>query len=151
MKFNGTIIITDPCYICNHDFDNKHEREWFSEWDRMLGDDLKGNRQHMFSRGFSQYIWEDTLYGDWSCTVFDSKTKMPLNVPYKHFCADAGLVGVFYEKEVLKYNPKFKVDGYMAAAIPDFKGDVHYDINKHGEARIIAIGSHNFYTSQTGM
>ena len=54
MKFKGDIIITDPCYI--FDWDKDH----------IEPEDGQGVRE----LGFTNFIWEDTLYGDWSCTTF---------------------------------------------------------------------------------
>ena len=58
MKFKGTIVITDPCYL-RHDSLNSYEY-----WEKSgYGEDLS-----VF--GCSQWISEDTLYGDWSCTTY---------------------------------------------------------------------------------
>ena len=55
MKFKGTIIITDPCYITSsHD-----------DWRKCsYGDNME-------AFGINHYITESTLYGDWSCTVYE--------------------------------------------------------------------------------
>ena len=53
MKFNGTIIITDPCYIIKDE-----------DWDRCdYGDNVK-------CLGFENCICEDTIYGDWTCFTY---------------------------------------------------------------------------------
>ena len=89
MRFDGDIIITDPCYVAK---DN--------DWDHVF------NETNLKKLGFTNYIWESTIYGDWSCTTVrinpdNSKEKIG------KFCADAGLVGVFLLSEVLKYNPEY--------------------------------------------
>ena len=52
---------------------------------------------------FTKYLTKSTIYGDWSCTTFNSNTKTPIG----EFCADYEEVGVFLLKEVLKCNLKF--------------------------------------------
>ena len=84
MRFKGDIIITDPCYICKN-----------GDWSKC------GYGDNMGRLGIKNYICRDTIYGDWSCTTFNSDTKEPIG----EFCADAGLVAVFLLDEVLKYNP----------------------------------------------
>ena len=138
MEFNGTIVITDPCYL-----DHGINQDLWEKSD--YGEDLS-----VF--GCSQWISEDTLYGDWSCTVFtgqesecqkaldeinnlyDKLEHLQRNDPdfenkeaylndaidyldYQfqenhtklgRFCADTGMVCVVYLEEVLKVNPHFK-------------------------------------------
>ena len=134
MKFKGTILITDPCYL-DH---NSGEDLWF---DSSCGEDLS-----VF--GCSQWISESTIYGDWSCHTYKGvKSEIQefinhwdnlyidffrkYNAPdikederkallseykqfskefkdkytYGSFCADAGMVCVVYLDEVLKVNP----------------------------------------------
>lgn len=137
MKFKGTIIITDPCYIMKED----------SDWSKC------NYGLNIEALGIYNYITETTIYGDWSCTTYSVEN--PLEVVNKiaeiskyfnnklkeyggyeeisdeeykslneeceaeqdalnlkveklgNFCADAGLVSVFLLDEVLKYNPDF--------------------------------------------
>lgn len=142
MKFKGSIIITDPCYVAKDD-----------DWEKS---DYGENMQIL---GFTNIISEQTIYGDWSCTTYetdedpkeairkiadlqkqfdkeyealggfskitdedrialydkfdDLQEKLIQNVnPIGYFCADAGMVCVLYLDEVLKYNPDFE-DEYM--------------------------------------
>lgn len=138
MKFQGTIVITDPCYLDNGEGN-------LDLWEASgYGEDLS-----VF--GCSQWISEGTIYGDWSCTTYQvEKEKFfkylkgvrkfydklndldtsqndfetlrdsiyeeidefsePLgNMPVLgRFCADAGMVCVVYLDEVLKINPYFQ-------------------------------------------
>lgn len=142
MKFKGSIIITDPCYVTKGD-----------DWERCdYGDS-------MYDLGFTTVISESTIYGDWGCTTYatekdpreivdklgelqkqydqeyealggygkisneDSEAlhdkfynlrdELISNVkPIGKFCADAGMVCVLYLDEVLKYNPDFEEE-YM--------------------------------------
>lgn len=156
MKFKGTIIITDPCYLRLPDHID-------DEIDQFTGNGLS-------QFGFTSYIWEDTLYGDWSCTTF--KLEKPLgnrkvselsdddlkDEILGTFCADAGLVGVFLLDEVLKANPNFDyhiTKPFTTTLIEDFDGDVSYitEINKETQdefAYIVGTGNINFITAQTG-
>lgn len=86
MEFDGDIIITDPCYITKND-----------DWSKC------DYGEHMEALGLHNYICRDTMYGDWSCTTFNSDTDEKLG----EFCADAGMVAVFDLAEVLAYNPEF--------------------------------------------
>ena len=77
-------------------------------------------------------IMHDTIYGDWSCTTFDAKTKKSIG----HFCADAGLVAVFDLAEVLKYNPSFDyhiTKKWTTTLIKDFDGDVWFEIKHYNK------------------
>ena len=59
---NETIIITDPCYILKGDGD----------------DHVKCDYGHdMGALGFKKWLSHDTIYGDWSCTVYEQGTEFP--------------------------------------------------------------------------
>lgn len=63
MKFKGTIVITDPCYIIrkeSHDTTPITEDDWSA----------CSYGSHMEALGINHYITESTLYGDWGCTVY---------------------------------------------------------------------------------
>ena len=62
--FKGDIIITDPCYVLKH-----------------------------IDREKVEYIARDTIYGDWSCTTFNTDTKEAIG----KFCADSGMVAVIFQ------------------------------------------------------
>lgn len=108
-EFEGDIIITDPCYIVQAD----------NDWDAC------NYGSNMEILGINTYMTRDTLYGDWSCTTFNSDTKEPIG----SFCADAGLVSVFLLDEVLRYNPDFDYHinrQWTTTLIKDFKGTVQF-------------------------
>lgn len=110
---NEDIIITDPCYIINKENDDDWGRCDYSENMEVLG--------------LKNYIARNTIYGDWSCTTYNSDTKEAIG----EFCADAGLVGVFSLKEVLAYNPKFDYHTertWTTTLIKNFTGDVHFEV-----------------------
>lgn len=131
MRFEGDIIITDPCYIIKD-----------KDWTRCY------RKKEMDSIGLTNYIARDTIFGDWRCTVFDSDTKKPIG----NFCADTGMVGVFLMDEVIAHNPEFDYHiskPWMAALIKDFKGDVDFEVGDNG-VRVIGKGNINFVGVQTG-
>lgn len=199
MKFKGTIIITDPCYIMPpegremvsfmdylpaeclskqlKDY-TPEEIQMYNEYKNALEEakikypdywsngsiDIFDGGSGLEKFGFTNWIWEDTLFGDWDCTTFElrqeSKHKMPseiterdiIKAPLGEFCADAGLVGVFLLDEVLKFNPEFDYHikkEWTTTLIKDFDGDIEY-ITEDDEAFIKGIGNVNFITRQTG-
>lgn len=154
MKFKGNIIITDPCYIIRKDN---------NDWGKCR------YRDNMKTLGIKNYLCRDTIYGDWSCTTFNSDTKEAIG----EFCADAGMVAVFLLDEVLAYNPDFdwyESRPWTTTLIKDFDGDIeikvihtegvyNYDTEWHckgdkwenDEVRVIGVGNINFETHQTGL
>lgn len=114
--FNGDIIITDPCYVIKND-----------DWSNVC--------HHVNDLNYEPIpgaIMHDTIYGDWSCTTFDAKTKKSIG----HFCADAGLVAIFDLAEVLKYNPSFDyhiTKMWTTTLIKDFDGDVWFEIKHYNK------------------
>ena len=161
MKFKGDIIITDPCYIMRA----KHHGT-----EPLHGDDWKYCNYGGFMEvlGIQNYICRDTLYGDWSCTTFNSDT----NEKIGEFCADAGMVAVFLLDEVLAYNPDFDYHisrPWTTTLIKDFDGEVEFVV-KHIEGvyeedtewwkkgdkweddvvEVVGTGNINFVGLQTG-
>jgi hypothetical protein len=177
MKFKGTIVITDPCYIL------PEGEEHYNLWDKCEC----GKRMEVF--GIRNYITKSTIYGDWSCTTYETEhpkevlddicdvTSTYLEIPdeeydkninelkrkYKDtvkkigvFCADSGQVSVFLLNDILRFNPNYleelKGCEYCATIIKDFDGEVEYYINEDcNSAHIIGKGNINFFTIQTGL
>ena len=73
MNFKGDIIITDPCYVIR-------KRE---------------DRDNIKILGFTTFISESTLYGDWSCKTLNLKNKNP-----KEFIDD--VCNTYQESEKIK-------------------------------------------------
>lgn len=104
--------------------------------------------------GFSNYLSKDTIYGDWSCTVFEEGTNKKLG----EFCADSGNVCVVPLKQVLDYNPEFadtlKDTPHIATVLEHFTGDITYKIEPINDndykVYLVGNGSINFRTEQTG-
>jgi hypothetical protein len=163
-KFKGDIIITDPCYIDRKIPSENPERPWDRRflWDSRSFNIFTGGG--LYKHGFTSYIWDSTLYGDWSCSTFllkDSGThKLIAEIGNSdvgecigRFCADAGLVGVFLLDEVLKFNPDFDyhlTKDWTTTWIKDFDGQVEYLVGNKEDVHIKGIGNINFITSQTG-
>lgn len=216
IRFDGDIIITDPCYIINYDNEdnvpyphwsdyvthpsaNKHAmpkpedypdcrpktvldcktelekcnlilvkpenplmfspmlqaeldayRKAYEEYYSQPHDDWErcdyGN--NMEALGITTYLCDDTIYGDWSCTTFNSDTKKKIG----RFCADVGQVAVFLLDEVLKYNPHFDYHierPWTTTLIKDFHGTVELEMNDD-EVQVVGKGNVNFVGKQTG-
>lgn len=112
MKFDGDIIITDTCYVIK-------DNDWRC---CHYGYDME-------SLGVNHYMTRDTIYGDWSCTTYNSDTGEEIG----GFCADAGLVSVFLLEEILKYNPEFDYHTekpWTTTLIKDFKGTVQFVVKR---------------------
>lgn len=147
---NQDIIITDPCYIFNYD-----KTDGYTDFTSY---GLKEN-----------YICHSTLYGDWSCTTFDSDTNKPIG----EFCADAGLVCVVPLDTAINANDGYeniKDNDWTRTIIRNFTGHVYADFkteervyaedspyHKKGEKysydylEIVGEGNINFRTKQTGI
>lgn len=119
--------------------------------------------------GINNCLISDTLYGDWSCTTFNSDTKESIG----NFCADGGMVGVFLLDEVLTYNPDFDFHinkPHTTTLIKNFTGEIWIE-KRHNEGvyesttkyhkagdkwendsiHVLGSGSINFITKQTGL
>jgi hypothetical protein len=117
VEFDGDIIITDPCYIIRDE--DMTDNDWQeSEYGERL-DKL----------GIKHFMSRDTLFGDWSCSVFNTNTNRKIG----SFCADAGMVSVLLLDDVLKYNPSFNYHTekkWTTALIKDFKGTVQFIVRE---------------------
>ena len=210
MRFDGDIIITDPCYIFSgeelnkkfwelynnaptygkvvdqnridlmqHDIDRyksllKNKRFEFndifedeikrlkSEIKRLHkpeyfindGQDCQPTYNFLSELGFTSCFCGSTIYGDWSCSVFNMDTKEKIGT----FCADGAMYGVFLLEEILRVVPKFDyhiTNAWTTAWIKDFHGDIDASILEEGdppekEVKIVGKGNINFVGEQTG-
>lgn len=130
IHMKGDIIITDPCYIIPNNIDD------YSYYD-------------LEELGFSDYLCHSTLYGDWSCHVFNVDTEEVLG----QFCADAGMFGVFYRDEVRKLYPDFEKDygKHCYTVIENFEGDVCFELKDPDTIIVKGVGNVNFESIQTGL
>ena len=125
-----------------HKANEKWEKENMSDWERCeYGDEME-------VLGINTYLSDRTIYGDWSCSTFNSDTKKKIG----DFCADAGMVAVFLLDEVLRYNPDFNYHTerpWTTTLIRDFHGTV--ELHRDGEeVTVIGKGNINFVGKQTG-
>ena len=141
MKFKGSIVITDPCYFIKEE-----------DWDGM-DTDFK-------ALGFTDFLVDETHYGDWSCTTYDYDSGEEIG----EFCADAGMVCVALLAEVAKYNPSsldLIKNGRCSTIVENFDGNVlfhlkqfpyYYQDRKFLETilTVVGRGNINFETKQTG-
>lgn len=131
---NEDIIITDPCYLTKDD-----------DWQ------LKDYRE-VFTENNIKFITHSTIYGDWSCTVFNKETGKSIG----RFTADAGLVGVFSLKEVRQYNEAFddfKNKFNCITYINNFTGSAQIKVKQKNysfSCYVEGTGNINFISSQTG-
>lgn len=126
-----------------------HFKSQEDDWDKC------GYGKNMQVLGITNYLCNSTLYGDWSCTAYNSDTKEELG----RFCADAGLVAVFLLDEVLTYNPDFDYHikrPWTTTLIKDFEGEVeiktlHSEEYDEDYVSVVGTGNVNFETYQTGL
>ena len=130
---NEDIVVTDPCYISSDD-----------DWREYGGPRI------------NKIISHDTIYGDWSCGLYDSDTEQQIG----EFCADAGMVCVASMNEVRKYNPPFEQEyvqnrPWTAAVVKNFTGTAQIQVVFVKErwtfdVRVVGKGNVNFIGVQTG-
>lgn len=120
---NKNIIITDPCYI----FEDYCKAE---------------------NRGV---LMRDTIYGDWSCTTYNSETKTEIG----KFCADAGMVCVVEtDNEMIDHEKLMRLPSFCRTIIENFTGTVYIKRipnDYSDEIRVYGVGNINFVGMQTGL
>lgn len=150
MRFDGTIIITDPCYVIKNDDD----------WERC---DYGNNFDAL---GIHNYMTQETGCGDWSChciklfkdpiEIVKELADMTGNIEEQliceeigQFCADSGLVSVFDLDELKNYNPdidKFIFDHpHTVTTIANYHGDIDF-LAPNGITHVAGKGNINFLT-----
>lgn len=125
-----------------HKAEEKWHEENIDDWEKCeYGEEME-------LLGIHTYLSDRTIYGDWSCTTFNSDTKEKIG----EFCADAGMVAVFLLDEVLRYNPDFNYHTeklWTTTLIHDFHGTV--ELHREGEeVAVVGKGNINFIGKQTG-
>jgi len=125
MIFEGTIIITDPCYFVK-------DEDWgdgFNYDDYLINPDL----------GLTDYIWIDTGIGDTTGIVLNGETEIG------HFGVDSGTYGVFYLSEVESYNlgttKYFLEHPGLATIIEDYSGDIKVIM----KSEVNCLSGYNFF------
>lgn len=150
-------VAISPTYEAENKAYNEAVTKWEEEQEDDWGKCCCG--EAMEKLGLNTFIVCDTIYGDWSCTVFNSLTKEKMG----EFCADSGQVGIFLMDEVLKYNPDLDLPKHCATIIKNFDG--HVRVNKKNNGKYIYDGKEyddivaevegvskalNFKSAQTG-
>ena len=137
---NEDIIITDPCYLT---LDNDWEKSEYGENFEIFG--------------IQRYASKSTLYGDWSCTIYNADTHKPIG----KFCADAGMVTIMGLDDVKKYlnnsiEDWVKNHQWCATVIRSFNGIAQiktgFDSKEYSFYRYVeGTGSINFIGQQSGL
>lgn len=126
-----------------HKAQDKWHEENIDDWEKSE------YGENMEVLGISTYLSDRTIYGDWSCTTFNSYTKAKIG----EFCADAGMVAVFLLDEVLRYNPSYNdhiEKPWTTTLIRDFHGTVELHC-KNDKVTVVGKGNINFVSVQTGL
>ena len=154
-RFDGDIVITDPCYLDNTMQGPCDENFWPKMCNHM-GTGIERDPGCFASFGFTPSLIGNTIYGDWSCTAFNKDTGKVLG----EFCADSGSFCVVQLKDVKRFNPGFAewtlTHSWCVTVIPDFHGEVRaVRILEKGETRPSSVriegeGNINFVAYQTG-
>ena len=145
MYFNGDVVITDPCYVFASDHWSGICKEELPDGSLSLRPFLKKN-----------FICQPTVWGDWSCTVFDKNNR---EKEYGEFTADAGMVAVMLLDDILRYDKAYKIKPDFkewienhrrcATVLKDFCGDIEYKVSEDGEhVYLEGTGTINFITAQ---
>jgi hypothetical protein len=143
MKFKGTVLIIDPCYVIkdeknpypypsSNDPDFLMKLDTYNEWIEDHDDWNKCNYgSTMEVLGIKNYFVKSTLYGDGSGTVYKvdedpfivvdnvavaMENEEDLIITYTelgNYGIDSGLIGIFDLDEVRKYNPN--IDEWIAS------------------------------------
>lgn len=134
VHFEGTIIITDPKFIA---FD--------SDWENKMGFDFSGNMKYAPKRFFKTYLINDNYWGLGKWNMRNKKTKKRVG----SYVSESGYTGIFYEKDILNYNPNFYRNNpsNVYLKIENFEGDVLNYINEDRALRVWeGKGNVNFIT-----
>lgn len=114
-----------------YETENKAYNEAVAKWEKEQEDDWEKCccGEAMGELGLKTFIVCSTIYGDWSCTTYNSLTKEKLG----EFCADSGQVGIFLMSEVLAYNPNLDLPKHCATIIKNFDGHVRVNKKSNGK------------------
>lgn len=153
MKVNGTLVITDPCYIVLDKSDDWKRCE-YGENMNILGIHTSLVGSTLFGDGSTAvYKVYDNPYIIIETIVHSIDKGIDYIMPSSYlggFGIDSGQFGVFLLDELKAYNPKTEEwiasHPWFAAVVPDFEGDVRYYTDSIGRAHIVGAGNFNFIT-----
>lgn len=150
---NKSIIITDPCYLM-HAIDKNVDGDF-----SFYGDSVA--KRSMSKMGFDNCIIAPTLYGDWSCSVYNINdydvrncknvgelagfftSKVEEKNKIGDFCADSGMLCVVLADDVRNFNPGFfewaLFHRHCVTYIPNYTGEIGlYDVeDKNSEFKTV--------------
>lgn len=165
MRFLGTIVITDPCYI-------KHTLKYqppmkrgtiYGDWSCMVypGNMQENKKYEEWSEKYKAF-WKDYNFGGHT----DEEKKQILDEFNKYekewkenevigeFCADSGQVAVFEWDRLSEEDKRWTLDHpWCAAIIKDFFGDVEFNVEDGKYLHLIGISENHvndFFTVQSG-
>lgn len=153
-----TLVITDPCYL-EGEKPFIEESTIYGDWTCMC---YKGTKDEVKEKSKK---WDESYFGFFrkynSLTSEEEKSKLYDDFQimkekwikdncYGEFCADGGMVAVYdYDKLREESKEWIKQHPWCACIIPDYTGNVEYEVEDDGEtAHIVGDG---FYTTQSGL
>lgn len=171
MKFKGTIIITDPCYVVKKCLEeNPYPFPWTSDLidapniEEMIAQYTQWIEEHddwdkcdsgtnMEALGINTYFTRSTIYGDWGCTTYKI-TEDPYKV-VDNF-AEASEKGEDYEIDCSKLGNFCADSGQVSVFLLDevrkYNPDIDEWIEKHNWC-VTTIpdfdGEVNYYVDKT--
>ncbi len=130
-KNDYSSMTTEELKQCGYFEDYKKLKEAEEKWDAENPDDWEvcDYGSNMEALGINHFMTRNTIYGDWSCSTYNTDTKRKIG----SFCADAGLVSVILLEDVLKYNPSYDdhlKKKWTTTWIKNFKGTVKFVIKE---------------------
>ena len=163
MKFTGTLVITDPCYL-----DTKpliESSTLYGDWSCMVYPGTPDDNtdyiewDNYYLRFFSDYNFVQHTQEE-KAQLLDEYTAFKESWKKEHilgeFCADAGEVGIFNYDDLTDEDKKFcEEHHWCAAVIKDFDGDVDIvefmpEDEDEPQVRIVGTGNKPFFSVQSG-
>ena len=130
MRFEGTLVITDPCYFVTE-----------SDWNHVIDD----GELYLNDLVSCPMLAADTGFGDWNCVVLDMKTNSQIG----EFAADAGMVCITTLENIARYDPSkvehLKEIPRCCFILPDFIGEAWFTRDFESNTVVHTYGSHNLW------
>ena len=175
MNFNGTIIITDPCYIATGSDWNDSKKFYYGDWALRKINIPEITTYFWNAAGQEDGSWEvvglnkitnrvesEKFIAEYYRAVNNFikqpgiKEKQDLETVFNkqhslgRFSVNSGSFGVFYLDEVLKYNPEFlRGHGiWLYTIIENFIGDIslYYYPSDSKNFHLLGLGNKTFIT-----
>lgn len=164
MRFKGTIVITDPCYI-NESTSPMSRDTIYGDWSCMVypGNLADDEGKQKFNEWDEKYMafWKEYNFGGKSDEEKQQMTEefetfrknWKKEYTLGEFCADSGQVAVFEWDKLSDKDQRWVLDHpWCATIIKDFFGDVEFVV-KDKSVHVVGTsedGEHNFYSLQSG-